>query len=96
MNKLYDNHIDIFKALSDVNRLYIIDMLFSAGEKGELCASEIKKSMKISQPTLSYHMKILCGCGLVAKRKDGKWVHYSLHREGINTMRNFFNPGSPH
>jgi ArsR family transcriptional regulator len=94
MNRFYDNHIDIFKALSDTNRLYIVDLLLSAGEDGELCASAIKKDMKISQPTLSYHMKILCGCGLVSKRKDGKWVYYSLRRAGINSMRSFFNPGS--
>jgi ArsR family transcriptional regulator len=95
MNKLYDDHIDIFKALSDTNRLYIVDLLLSAEENGELCASEIKKNMKISQPTLSYHMKILCGCGLVSKRKAGKWVYYSFRSEGINMMRNFFSSGSP-
>jgi ArsR family transcriptional regulator len=94
MKKTYDDHIEIFKALSDENRLYIIDLLFTAGESGEMCASAIKKDMKISQPTLSYHMKLLCGCGLVSKRKEGKWVYYSLYRKGLQKIQNFFNSGS--
>jgi ArsR family transcriptional regulator len=93
--KYYDDYIEIFKALADTNRLYIIDLLFSSGEEKEICASAIKKDMKISQPTLSYHMKILCGCGLVSKRKDGKWVYYSLRQKGLQQMWEFFNSGSP-
>jgi ArsR family transcriptional regulator len=96
MKKSYDNHIEMFKALSDVNRLYIIDLLVSSGEAGEMCASAIKKNMKISQPTLSYHMKLLCGCGLVSRRKEGKWVYYSLHQQGLQKIQDFFNFGSPH
>jgi ArsR family transcriptional regulator len=96
MKKSYDTHIEIFKALSDVNRLYIIDLLVSSGEAGEMCASAIKKDMKISQPTLSYHMKLLCGCGLVSKRKDGKWVYYSLQRKEFQKLHDFFSFGSPH
>jgi ArsR family transcriptional regulator len=94
MKKSYDSHIEIFKALSDTNRLYIIDLLFTAGESGEMCASAIKKDMKISQPTLSYHMKLLCGCSLVSKRKDGKWVYYSLRRDQLQKIQGFFNSGS--
>jgi ArsR family transcriptional regulator len=96
MNKLYNNHVDDFRALSDINRHFIVNMLVSAEAPGEMCATAIKKNMKISQPTLSYHMKILCGCGLVSKRKDGKWVYYSLHHDGVKKMRDFFNSGSPH
>jgi ArsR family transcriptional regulator len=95
MKKSYDDYIEVFKALSDVNRLYIIDLLFSSGERGEMCASDIKKDMKISQPTLSYHMKLLCGCGLISKRKDGKWVYYSLHQPGLQKIQAFFNFESP-
>ena len=37
------------------------------------------KILHITQPTLSHHMKILCECGLVNARKEGKWQHYSLN-----------------
>jgi ArsR family transcriptional regulator len=64
----------IMKALSDPNRLMIIDMLSC----GELCACRILDKLHLTQPTLSHHMKILCYSGLVKGRKDGKWMYYTL------------------
>ncbi|HCC00623.1 MAG TPA: transcriptional regulator [Ruminococcaceae bacterium] len=63
------------KALSDANRLMILDMLSC----GELCACEILEKLEITQPTLSHHMKILCACGLVLCKKEGKNNFYRLN-----------------
>lgn len=70
----YADYALIFKALSDETRLRIAEML----TKGELCACKILESFHITQPTLSYHMKILCDSGLVDARRDGAWIFYSL------------------
>ena len=70
---------DIFKALSDENRIRILQLL----RQGERCACRLLEEMKISQPTLSHHMKILCDAKIVNGRKEGKWMHYSLSYEGI-------------
>jgi ArsR family transcriptional regulator len=72
-----------FKALSDGTRLGVLRMLTS----GELCACELLEGFHISQPTLSYHMNMLCGAGLVNARRDGAWVHYSLNRERLRAVR---------
>jgi len=85
MTKIYEEHSKLFKALSDPNRLMIIDMLSC----GELCACIILEKFKITQPTLSHHMKILCDCGLVIGRKEGKWIYYSLNNEQIQNFKNF-------
>ena len=45
----------ICKALSDTNRLEIVQML----SDGEKCGCKILDKFNITQPTLSYHMKIL-------------------------------------
>lgn len=74
----------IFKALSDENRIRILKMLRS----GEKCACKLLEELNISQPTLSHHMKILCDSGIVAGRKDGKWMHYSINCEGVRKVRN--------
>ncbi len=63
------------KALSDPNRLVILDQL----KDGERCACNILELLKISQPTLSHHMRILCETGLVVCRREGKWMHYRLN-----------------
>ena len=68
----------MFKALGDENRVRIMKMLRS----GEKCACMLLDELNISQPTLSHHMKILCDSGMVAGRKEGKWMHYSICEEG--------------
>ncbi len=67
----------ICKAMSDANRLRIIEMLTS----GEKCGCELLEELQVTQPTLSHHMKVLGDCGLVCSRKEGKWQHYSICRE---------------
>ncbi len=70
--------VHIFKALCDENRIRILKMLTS----GEKCACKMLEELKVTQPTLSHHMKILCDSGVVVGRKEGKWMHYSISCEG--------------
>ncbi len=78
---------EIFKALSDPNRVKIVNML---SEKDELCACRILEKFEMTQPTLSHHMKILCTCSLVNSRKEGKWSYYSLDDQVISEIKEFF------
>ncbi|MCX7615234.1 MAG: metalloregulator ArsR/SmtB family transcription factor [Clostridiales bacterium] len=87
MKKNYKNEALYFKALADETRLEIIEML----KTGELCACKILENFDITQPTLSYHMKILQECGLVSGRRDGAWMRYSLNKESFESMKNLFN-----
>lgn len=73
----------ICKALSDSNRLQIVQMLTG----GEKCACKLLEHFEITQPTLSHHMKILCACGLVHVEKVGKWAHYSLNCETLTSFQ---------
>lgn len=75
----------ICRALGDTNRLRIVQML----SDGEKCACELLEAFEITQPTLSHHMKILCGCGLVNTRRDGKWNRYSLNCETLRGFKAF-------
>jgi len=83
MDNKYQEYARFFKALCDPNRLMIVDILSC----GELCACVILEKFKISQPTLSHHMKNLCDCGLVNARKEGKWTYYSLNNETVESFR---------
>lgn len=68
-----------FKALSDETRFSIFKQL-----KGkELCACQLLESFRITQPTLSFHMKKLMECGLVTGRKDGIWMRYRINDDAI-------------
>lgn len=71
------------KALADENRLAILLAL----QQGEKCACVLLEELSISQPTLSHHMKLLCDSGLVAARKEGKWMHYGISPAGAAAFR---------
>lgn len=75
--------VPVFKALADETRLKIIDMLCA----GELCGCKILECFHFTQPTLSYHMKLLCDSGLVVGRRDGAWIWYSLDREKFKDIK---------
>jgi len=79
------NTVEILKAISDPIRLSIIKKLYS---KDELCACDILDDYKITQPTLSFHMKKLTQCGLVVSRKDGTWVRYKVNSDYYNLLIN--------
>lgn len=85
MSKSHAEYVPVFKALSDETRLKIIDMLSC----GEMCACNILEEFSISQPTLSYHMKILSDSGLVNARRHGAWMKYTLNKERANEALTF-------
>lgn len=87
MENKYIATANLFKSISDPNRLMIMDML----SNGSSCACKILDKLQITQPTLSHHMKILCDCGLVNVRREGRWMHYSLNLENLQNMKNSFN-----
>lgn len=73
----------MFKAFADENRIQILELL----RDGERCACRLLEEMKITQPTLSHHMKILCDSGIVVGRKEGKWMHYSISKEAHSKVK---------
>lgn len=75
MSKEYKEYAAVLKALGDETRLKVIDML----SDGELCACELLEEFNITQPTLSYHMKMLVKCKLIDARKEGSWMYYSIN-----------------
>jgi ArsR family transcriptional regulator len=66
--------IKVMKALSDPNRVKIVKML----QHKLMCVCEIQEALKISQSSVSKHLKILEEACLVDFNKDGLWVNYHL------------------
>ena len=70
----------VFKALAVEHRLRILELLMD----GEKCACKLQAELKLSQPTFSHHMKILCDSGLVRCFRVGKWYHYEINAKGCD------------
>lgn len=67
-----------FKALGDPVRLRLFSLL-AAGD--ELCVCHLTDALQLPQSTVSRHLALLRGAGLVETRRDGKWIHYRLTGE---------------
>jgi len=83
---LHADYVSVFKALGDDTRLKIVEMLSC----NELCACDILECFEFTQPTLSYHMKLLTDCGLVKSRKEGSWIRYSINKELIEHTKDYW------
>ncbi len=68
---------DFLKALAHENRLIILCIL----SQGERSVSELEEMLSLRQPTVSQQLARLRADGLVATRRDGKAVYYSLASE---------------
>jgi ArsR family transcriptional regulator len=75
-----------FSALGDPVRLRILSMLAAAPE-GEICVCDFVAPLGKTQGTVSHHLKILSGAGLVHGDRRGKWVWYSLDRARLMALR---------
>lgn len=70
----YQQTAAIFKALSHPARLHILDIL----RDGERCVCHIEAALNKRQSYVSQQLMILREQSLVASRKDGMRVYYTL------------------
>jgi DNA-binding transcriptional ArsR family regulator len=69
-----------YQGLASLTRLRILEFLASGGE---LTVQELADSLEVSQPRLSWHLRMLRRGQLVRTRRVGRVVLCSIHREGI-------------
>jgi ArsR family transcriptional regulator len=75
-----------FKALGDVNRLRILNLLLH----GELCVCDIQHVLDSSQPNVSRHLAYLKSSGLVLDRREGLRIFYRLVDPKHGTRKKLF------
>ncbi|MFC1655602.1 ArsR/SmtB family transcription factor [Patescibacteria group bacterium] len=73
--------LKFFKAICDEHRQKILELLH---HHEKLNASEIVKKLKLSQPTVSHHLKILVESDTIKSVKKGKEVFYTLSKNHIS------------
>ena len=70
-----DRLVRVAKALGDPTRLELLRRIAAAGE---ICCKDLVALFPVSQATVSHHLKILTGAGLVSARRQGQFGYYSL------------------
>src|SRR6266849_641698 len=67
-----------YRALGDVNRLRIVQILVTEGEQP---VSELARRLRISQPLMSWHLRRLRRAGIVRTERVGREVRCTFDRE---------------
>lgn len=68
------NKIELFKVMSEINRVRILMMLL----KKPLCVCEITSILELTTATVSTHLSYLRKNGFIEDEKDGKWINYRI------------------
>ena len=75
---------DHFLGFANPTRLRILERL---GEMGEVNVSELAEHLHMSQPRISWHVRMLRLGGVIRVRRDGRQVWCSLDLENIRRYR---------
>jgi ArsR family transcriptional regulator len=79
------------KAVADPGRIQILNLLV---EHGEATVTDLIVSLnRLSQPTVSHHLRILHAAGLVSRRKDGVFVRYQVEHRAFRQLADALHPG---
>jgi len=76
---------DVLQALADPTRRAVFERL----SQGEATVSQITAGLSVSQPAVSQHLAALRRAGLVADRRDGRFVYYSAEPGGLAPLINW-------
>src|ERR1700726_3178822 len=75
---------DHFLAFANPTRLRILERL---GKVGEESVNDLAEFLRMSQPRISWHLRMLRVGGVVRTRRDGRQVYCSLDVENIARER---------
>ncbi len=96
ISDLQDNAAEVaalLKLLSNQNRLMIACTLMA----DELSVGELNREVPLSQSALSQHLAVLRNADMVATRREGQTIYYSLKNEQIKqlviALKSIFCPG---
>lgn len=65
------------KALADPTRLRLLSLI-QAQPDGEACVCHLTGPLGLTQPTVSHHLKVLLGAGLVERDQRGSWAFFRV------------------
>jgi ArsR family transcriptional regulator, arsenate/arsenite/antimonite-responsive transcriptional repressor len=74
----------VAKALGDPIRLQLVDVLRK--HAGKVCVCELIPLFDVGQPTVSHHLKVLRGAGIVDSERRGLWAYYYVKPQAVEEL----------
>lgn len=75
--------VTLLQALADPTRLAIVRQL---SRDSEVCACDFTACCRVSQPTVSHHLKVLREAGIISGERRGTWVYYRLEPKAAHRL----------
>jgi ArsR family transcriptional regulator len=72
-------------ALAQGSRLAVFRLLVRQGPDG-MAAGEIAERLRLTAPTLSFHLKELSNAGLLKSRQEGRFIYYAPDFKAMNAL----------
>ena len=74
------------RVLADPARLRLLSII-QAQPGGEACVCHLTEPLRLSQPTVSHHLKVLTQAGLLERDQRGRWAYYRVVPEPLAALR---------
>lgn len=78
-----------FKALSHPARIQLVQELIER----DCCVGELQKCLKLSQPNVSQHLRVLKDAGVLEGKRDKNRICYRIKDENIKTILKILTKG---
>ena len=75
-----------FNAIADAGRLRLLSFI-AAQPEAEACVCNLIEPLRLSQPTVSHHLRVLTDAGLLTRERRGTWMFYRLVPEKVEDLR---------
>jgi ArsR family transcriptional regulator, arsenate/arsenite/antimonite-responsive transcriptional repressor len=76
---------ETLSVLSDAARLQLVSIL-AARPQLEACVCDLSGPLRLSQPTVSHHLRLLSDAGIVSREQRGRWAFFRLRPETLGIV----------
>lgn len=81
----------LLKAVADPIRLQLLSLI-RAAPGGEACVCDLTDAVRLSQPTVSHHLKVLTDAGLLTRERRGSWAWFAVVPNRLADVGAIFTP----
>jgi ArsR family transcriptional regulator len=81
-----DTTLEVLRALAHPLRLQLVAHVAA---RGPVCSCHLEADIDASQPQISRHLGVLHRAGLLERRREGRWVYFSLNEDALDTAGAF-------
>jgi ArsR family transcriptional regulator len=81
-----DQLAGVLRAIAEPARLRLFSLIHALPGQ-ETCVCNLQEPLGLSQPTVSHHLKVLVGAGLLERERRGRWAYYHVVTDHLDTLR---------